>query len=166
MRNLIIAVLCFVSAASWAQEVTSKVTFTKRVAFNDSILIPASAGIGKVLTSNSHGYATWQTNPGLTAWSLTGNAGTNPATDFIGTTDGAGLYFKTFGILSGFLEDNNNICFGLGSSPNLHILDGGSNTVYGSFSAQRLSEGNSNLIIGSNSGNYIQNSANNTIILS
>ena len=60
MRNLIIAVLCFVSAASWAQEVTSKVTFTKRVAFNDSILIPASAGIGKVLTSNSHGYATWQ----------------------------------------------------------------------------------------------------------
>src|SRR6478672_3732640 len=31
---------------------------------------------------------------GPAAWSLTGNAGTSPATNFIGTTDAEPLYFK------------------------------------------------------------------------
>src|SRR5258706_10612708 len=37
-------------------------------------------------------------------WSLTGNAGTNPATNFIGTTDNQPLLFQVNGVKSGFVE--------------------------------------------------------------
>jgi hypothetical protein len=52
-----------------------------------------------VLTSDANGLATW-TNPAsiITSsadWSLTGNSGTNPATNFIGTTDTIDLKIKT-----------------------------------------------------------------------
>ena len=51
-------------------------------------------GVGKVLTSDATGLATWQT-VGVSNWFLTGNAGTNPATDFLGTTDAQPLRFAT-----------------------------------------------------------------------
>jgi trimeric autotransporter adhesin len=44
-----------------------------------------SPGAGKVLTSDATGLATWQTP--TSSWGLSGNAGTNAITNFIGTTD-------------------------------------------------------------------------------
>jgi hypothetical protein len=51
-------------------------------------------GAGRVLTSDASGNATWQPAGGG-GWSLTGNAGINPATNFIGTTDAQPLRFAT-----------------------------------------------------------------------
>jgi hypothetical protein len=39
-------------------------------------------------------------------WSLTGNAGTNPAVNFIGTTDSQSLMFRTNNYFSGILDPN------------------------------------------------------------
>lgn len=46
-----------------------------------------------------------------TAWDLTGNAGTNPATHFIGTTDDADIIFKRFNQRVGLLGKE-NVSFG------------------------------------------------------
>jgi hypothetical protein len=51
-------------------------------------------GAGKVLTSDANGLASWQTLNG-TAWGLTGNTGTTPGTNFIGTTDSIDFVAKT-----------------------------------------------------------------------
>ena len=51
-------------------------------------------GLGYVLTSDANGLASWQTL-NTSAWQLTGNSGTNPATNFIGTTDAKALAFRT-----------------------------------------------------------------------
>jgi len=56
--------------------------------------MPTSAGSGKVLTSDAAGVGTWQTPSAGSAWTLTGNAGTIPGTNFIGTTDNQPLEFK------------------------------------------------------------------------
>lgn len=48
-------------------------------------IVDGSESNGYVLTSDANGNANWQAAAG--GWGLTGNAGTNPATNFIGTTD-------------------------------------------------------------------------------
>ena len=40
-------------------------------------------------------------------WSITGNAGTNPTSNFIGTSDGANLMFKSSGFVAGYLDGTN-----------------------------------------------------------
>jgi trimeric autotransporter adhesin len=69
-----------------------------------------SPGVGKVLTSNATGVATWQTPAAATpSWSLTGNAGTNPVTNFIGTTDASPLNIRVNNVRSGLIESNSFI---------------------------------------------------------
>jgi hypothetical protein len=53
----------------------------------------AQGAAGTVLTNNGSGTLTWTAPTG--GWGLTGNAGTNPATNFIGTTDAQPLRFGT-----------------------------------------------------------------------
>ena len=52
-----------------------------------------SPAINKVLTSNAEGLASWQLL--TSAWELLGNSGTDPALNFIGTTDAKALAFRT-----------------------------------------------------------------------
>lgn len=56
-----------------------------------------SQGAGKILTSDANGLASWQTasSGALAGWNLNGNAGTTPATQFIGTSDSKDLVFRT-----------------------------------------------------------------------
>ncbi|MBK8339430.1 MAG: hypothetical protein IPK99_05210 [Flavobacteriales bacterium] len=49
--------------------------------------------VGRVLTSDANGVASWQA-PAGSGWGLLGNAGTNPATNFVGTTDAQALRFR------------------------------------------------------------------------
>ena len=61
-------------------------------------MVDGNQGLGRIPVSNANGTMTW-TDPltvasGL-AWTLTGNAGTNPATNFLGTTDFQSLRFRT-----------------------------------------------------------------------
>ncbi len=63
---------------------------------NGAFMPGGSAGTsGYVLTSAGTGASPAWTNPSSIGWSLTGNSGTAPSTNFIGTTDAAALVFKT-----------------------------------------------------------------------
>ena len=52
-------------------------------------MVDGNQALNKVLVSDANGTASWQTlaTSNTNAWGTTGNAGTNPATNFIGTTD-------------------------------------------------------------------------------
>ncbi len=63
-----------------------------------------------------------QIGAGGNGWTLTGNAGTNPATNFLGTTDNQPLTFKINNTKAGLLTTNGNVFWGLRS--------GNSNTGY------------------------------------
>jgi len=54
----------------------------KKTSFKASVILSAIAGIAITNTTQAQ-------------WSLTGNAGTVPGTNFVGTTDSKSLYFKT-----------------------------------------------------------------------
>jgi hypothetical protein len=56
-------------------------------------------GVGKVLTSNASGLASWQTVGGGSGWGLAGSAGTIAGTNFIGTTDAQGFDIRTNNLL-------------------------------------------------------------------
>lgn len=64
---------------------------------NDAFDLPNADGtIGQVLTTNGSGQVTWQAAGSAAAgWGLTGNAGTNASTNFLGTTDNIGLNLRT-----------------------------------------------------------------------
>ncbi|MCK5619924.1 MAG: tail fiber domain-containing protein, partial [Candidatus Krumholzibacteria bacterium] len=53
--------------------------------------MPVGGAAGYVLTSDAIGQGSWQPVPGGSAWGLSGNAGTTPGTDFLGTTDNQAL---------------------------------------------------------------------------
>lgn len=67
------------------------------------------------------------------AWGLTGNTGTTAGTNFIGTTDSKGLYFKTKNTTAIVVDTNQNV--GIGVNTPSHALD-----VNGGFNAQSYSQ--------------------------
>jgi hypothetical protein len=96
------------------------------------------------------------------AWSLTGNAGTTPGTNFIGTIDNQDLVFKRFDTqVAKFYQTS----ISFGEDTLLNIESGGLNNVgIGYNTAQDLTIGDENVIIGSTSGNTIITGSENTII--
>ena len=59
-------------------------------------MVDGNQSAGKVLTSDANGRASWQALPaGTIDWGLSGNAGTNPNTNFIGTTDAVDFRIRT-----------------------------------------------------------------------
>jgi trimeric autotransporter adhesin len=103
---------------------------------------------------------TGATSSAATGWSVTGNSGTNPAANFIGTVDNQPLRFKVNNFVAGQIGVNNNTSLG-GSS---HILFGGSeNTGIGGF-ALALTTGNGNVGVGFSSLYSNVTGANNTAV--
>jgi trimeric autotransporter adhesin len=95
----------------------------------------------------------WQNIVAGSGWSLTGNSGTNPAGQFIGTTDGADLRFRVRGQSSGEIDSSQeNAFFGYQSGM---LLSGVFNSGFGHFSLRANTTGNANTAIGDNtlSGN-------------
>ena len=72
-----------------------------------NLQVTTGAAIGKVLTSDATGNATWQIAGAGSGWSTTGNSGTNPTTNFIGTTDNNDIVFKRNNTLAGRINDEN-----------------------------------------------------------
>lgn len=66
------------------------------------------------------------TGGGFSGWSLTGNSGTDPSTNFLGTTDAQDLVIKTNGIVIGRFsgDGNNKISFGNGISNGAYSFSG------------------------------------------
>ena len=62
----------------------------------DFQFVTGNQGAGKVWTSDADGFCDWQSVTN-TAWGLTGNSGTDPNTNFIGTTDYQDLHIKRNG---------------------------------------------------------------------
>jgi hypothetical protein len=81
-------------------------------------------------------------------WSLTGNAGTNSSTNFIGTTDNKPLVFKINNIRSGFIDNGltDNTAFGYESLSN--NTTGSSNTATGSYALYSNNTGTYNIAYG------------------
>lgn len=109
-------------------------------------------------------------------WSKTGDAGTNPVTNFLGTTDAQPLIFKTNGAMSGHLTQDytyRNTFIGAYSGWKTYSNSGNSyvgpsttnryNTAYGYESLKELTTGEWNLALGvsamENSDNVSQNVA-------
>ena len=103
----------------------------------DAIVSPAQ-GLLIYQTNSAPGFyyydgSSWNAvTPKNKGWSLAGNAGTNPSSNFIGTTDNQPLLFKTNNIKSGFIDNGstNNTAFGYASLSN--NTTGTNNTATGS----------------------------------
>jgi hypothetical protein len=109
--------------------------------------VTTNAGTGKVLTSDASGNATWQT--ANTGWGLNGNAGTNPATNYIGTNDAQNFSIKTNGQERALFKNGGNIELGTTNSTSAgSIAIGISNTASGNNS---ISIGQNSFSIGNNS---------------
>jgi hypothetical protein len=97
-------------------------------------------------------------------WKTTGNAGTDTAVNFIGTTDNEPLRFKQGNIRMGQLDINNaNYYFGKGTGVKSNSSGFGSVGI-GDSSLANATSGDNNTAIGRNSLNTITSGSNNTAI--
>lgn len=126
--------------------------FLGRVAIGSSTantyILPLSRGTnGQVIQTDGAGNASWA-NATNFAWGLNGNAGTNPSTHFIGTTDNTDIVFRRSSTVIGRLRLN-NINFGINSLQNL--TTGIFNTALGFNALNAVTIGSNNIAIGPNS---------------
>jgi len=113
---------------------------------NGTAMNITSAGTaGQILTSNGSSAPTWSNMPS-SGWSLTGNSGTTPGTNFIGTTDNVDLVFKINNIESGRLSTSSNQSFGYQSNGSRST--GSFNTAFGWSALYANSTGSSNSAFG------------------
>jgi hypothetical protein len=93
---------------------TEKLDITGNLKFSGALMPNNSAGTtGQVLTSAGAGLPPTWSPAGGSGWGLTGNAGTNPATNFIGTTDYIPLNFRVNNQKAGQIDPANlNTFFG------------------------------------------------------
>ena len=129
---------------------------------------------GYVLQSDANGNASW-VNPSSfagTGWSLTGNALTNPAINFLGTSDNQPLILKVNNQLAGKIEPDGgtkNLFLGyqagmnnttgehntfLGFQAGLSNTTGNSNYFSGIFAGVLNTSGNANCFLGGSAGSY------------
>ena len=95
--------------------------------------IPTTDGTsGQVLSTNGSGTLSWASAlTTASGWSLTGNSGTTPGTNFLGTTDNKDLVFKTNGTEAFRATTTNRI--GIGTTTPSYILsaNGDANQTFG-----------------------------------
>jgi hypothetical protein len=100
-------------------------------------------------------------SPYFSGWSLTGNAGTSAATNFIGTTDDIDLMFRRNNISSGRISANNT-AFGNGAGAALS--GGGNNALFGAGAGGKLTNPSQNTYFGFNAGSEVVSGFNNIYI--
>ena len=76
--------------------------------------VTTGAAVGKILTSDASGNATWQSPAAPNAWGLNGNASTTAGVNFIGTTDNQPLEFRVNNERVVMIPSANNGNIGLG----------------------------------------------------
>jgi hypothetical protein len=105
------------------------------------------AAIGRVLVSDALGNATWQTVSSAGGWSLTGNAGTDPSTNFLGTTDNQPLLFRQNNVYGGKFHYGLRNYF-IGNQSGVNTI-ASHNIAVGDSSLSDNISGHSNVAIGS-----------------
>ena len=116
-------------------------------------IINPAAGLQVFDTNNNSfwfysGTAWSQMSVGSSGWNLTGNAATNPATNFIGTTDNQPLRLRVNNKWAGELNESTKNYF-IGDSAGVFTTSGLKNTSLGSYSLYSNTIGNANTAIGS-----------------
>jgi Chaperone of endosialidase len=96
-------------------------------------------------------------------WIMTGNAGTNPDSNFIGTTDNKALVFKTNNILSGKIDPVRNMAF-FGQSAGRSQISGINNAYFGQEAGAFDTSGFSNVFAGHASGYNNSSGAENVFV--
>ncbi len=89
-------------------------------------------------------------NNGSTAWMTLGNGGTNPSTNFIGTTDNNALKFKVNNLLGGYIDPANSIVTFGRNAGNIGTTTATSITALGSNALKSNSSGVNNTAVGDN----------------
>jgi hypothetical protein len=87
-------------------------------------IVDGNQGVGKVLTSDATGLATWTTPtiPTSTAWLTSGNTGTTPATNFVGTSDAQNFVVRTNNLPRMTVLTNGNVGIGVATPTTmLHV---------------------------------------------
>lgn len=124
-------------------ELSADTTRIPNLEYNDDtteVAITTTAANGKIYKSHWLGGSS-------NFWSLTGNSGTDPSVNFIGTTDKDTLIFKVNNNLSGILDNvGGNVGFGGFSFD--HNISGISNTALGYTALLGNESGNENTAIG------------------
>ena len=130
-------------------------------------MVDGNQALGRVLVSDANGTASWidplTVATGLT-WTLTGNAGTNPATNFLGTTDNQPLRFRVNNLSAGQISTaaGGFVSYGLGAGA---MNTGTGNTFIGMNAGNANTTSNSNTFIGSGAGRLVTAASNsNTLI--
>jgi hypothetical protein len=124
-------------------------------------LVDGNEGVGKVLTSDAAGNASWQSASASSGWGLSGNSGTSPTTNFVGTIDNVALRFRVNNQPAGILDPAGSTFFGVFSGYN---NTSGSNSGYGYNSLFSNTSGSDNTAIGSNVMVFNTNGSSNTAI--
>jgi hypothetical protein len=117
-------------------------------------LVDGTQGLNKVLTSDASGNASWQSLSSGTDWALTGNTGTTPGTNFIGTIDSKNLDFRT----------NNSIRARLTTKGQLEIINSAFSVWIGDNSGAAITTGTNNTFLGYHSGQAVSAGYNNTAL--
>jgi hypothetical protein len=123
----------------------------------------AQGGANTVLGNNGAGVLSWTTVAAAAgAWSILGNAGTTPGTNFLGTTDNQSLVFKANNVQSGKIDlPLNNSLFGYQAGL---AATGNNNTAFGYTALKANTTGSGNTAVGNSSGLTNTTGSNNTFI--
>jgi hypothetical protein len=131
---------------------TTLPTPTAKLEVNGTVkIMGGTPGVGKVLTSDASGLASWAAAPtasSVNAWGLSGNAIT--AGQFLGTTNPQSLIFKANGLIAGRVDpdilNTNNVSFGAEALKS--TTTGFANSAFGNYALAFNQTGNYNMAIG------------------
>lgn len=120
----------------------------KRFALSKDGILPAAGTVKPLGIDSVSGYLSFSSGgSGGSGWSLTGNSGTNPSTNFLGTTDNKTLEFRVNNTRAGILSYS-NVGFGdsalLGFTANVGL----DNVAIGRGALQKLTTGTDNVAVG------------------
>ncbi len=116
----------------------------------NQIMLTTGAAEGCMLVSNSTGNTAWLPINSY-SWSLYGNTGTFPMTNFIGTTDAQPLTFKVNNTVAGFIGESEVSCLYLGYNAGSYLSPNSTNIGIGANCLKNIALGYENIGIGSNS---------------
>ncbi len=112
---------------------------------------PAVQGAANtVLTNDGAGNLSWA-NGNAFSWRLTGNAATNPAINFIGTTDNIPFSIRVNNLRSGYIGDNTEYNSFFGYRAGVAVTTAAGNTLMGQEAGLAITTGSDNTAIGSTS---------------
>ena len=111
-------------------------------------MVDGNQGLGKIMTSDFNGKATWQ-DATANAWGLNGNSGTNPTNNFIGTIDNQSLAFRTNNTERMTVLNTGNV--GIGTSTparKFQVSDNSATTTNGQIYIEQSGTGDALMHIG------------------